>query len=271
MPCLLLRPSRGRSYSDTSISVKLVRGPVGRAYPRPSTTATSPRTRRFSGPSVDNSGRDGLVQDLSRQYRIPARGSGGEQADHEPRGPGDERRRGDREDPRPDDAPGHPPAHGREALDGADPHDRARDGVRGADRNAGEGGADQRDRAGGLGAEAAEGAELGDAHAHGLDDPPAPGHRAEAERRVRREHDPERHIKLGAEVARREEEHRDDAHRLLGIIAVLLFTTGHLGPEFYVPFWVVLAAHAALGLGTMAGGWRVVKTMGMAIPKLVPF
>src|SRR5438034_7889453 len=38
----------------------------------------------------------------------------------------------------------------------------------------------------GLGAEAAEGAELGDAHAHGLDDPPAPGHRAEAERRVRR-------------------------------------------------------------------------------------
>src|SRR5438034_4651732 len=69
----------------------------------------------------------------------------------------------------------------------------------------------------GLGAEAAEGAELGDAHAHGLDDPPAPGHRAEAERRVRREHDPERHIKLGAEVARREEEHRDDAHRLLEI------------------------------------------------------
>src|SRR5207245_10824782 len=40
--------------------------------------------------------------------------------------------------------------------------------------------------------------------------------------------------------------------------------------EFYVPFWVVLAAHAALGLGTMAGGWRIVKTMGMRITKLRP-
>jgi PiT family inorganic phosphate transporter len=56
----------------------------------------------------------------------------------------------------------------------------------------------------------------------------------------------------------------------MGIIAVLLFTTGRLGPEFYVPFWVVLAAHAAMGLGTMAGGWRIVKTMGMRITKLRP-
>ena len=56
----------------------------------------------------------------------------------------------------------------------------------------------------------------------------------------------------------------------MGIIAVLLFSTGHLGPEFYVPFWVVLAAHAALALGTMAGGWRIVKTMGMRITKLRP-
>ena len=56
----------------------------------------------------------------------------------------------------------------------------------------------------------------------------------------------------------------------MGIIAVLLFTTGHLGSEFYVPFWVVLAAHAALALGTMSGGWRIVKTMGMRITKLRP-
>src|SRR3989454_5177083 len=56
----------------------------------------------------------------------------------------------------------------------------------------------------------------------------------------------------------------------VGIIAVLLFSTGHLGPEFYVPFWVVLMAHAALGLGTMTGGWRIVKTMGMRITKLRP-
>jgi PiT family inorganic phosphate transporter len=62
----------------------------------------------------------------------------------------------------------------------------------------------------------------------------------------------------------------NDAQKTMGIIAVLLFTTGHLGTEFYVPFWVILAAHAALALGTMAGGWRIVKTMGMRITKLRP-
>jgi PiT family inorganic phosphate transporter len=62
----------------------------------------------------------------------------------------------------------------------------------------------------------------------------------------------------------------NDAQKTMGIIAVLLFSTGYLGSEFYVPFWVVLAAHAALGLGTMAGGWRIVKTMGMRITKLRP-
>jgi PiT family inorganic phosphate transporter len=62
----------------------------------------------------------------------------------------------------------------------------------------------------------------------------------------------------------------NDAQKTMGIIAVLLFTTGHLGPEFHVPFWVVMAAHAALALGTMAGGWRIVKTMGMRITKLRP-
>src|SRR5881409_1770256 len=63
----------------------------------------------------------------------------------------------------------------------------------------------------------------------------------------------------------------NDAQKTMGIIAVLLFTTGHLGGEFHVPFWVVLAAHAALALGTMSGGWRIVKTMGMRITKLRPF
>jgi PiT family inorganic phosphate transporter len=62
----------------------------------------------------------------------------------------------------------------------------------------------------------------------------------------------------------------NDAQKTMGIIAVLLFSTGYLGSEFYVPFWVVLAAHAALGFGTMAGGWRIVKTMGMRITKLRP-
>ena len=62
----------------------------------------------------------------------------------------------------------------------------------------------------------------------------------------------------------------NDAQKTMGIIAVLLFSTGHLGREFYVPLWVILAAHAAIGLGTMAGGWRIVKTMGMRITKLRP-
>jgi PiT family inorganic phosphate transporter len=62
----------------------------------------------------------------------------------------------------------------------------------------------------------------------------------------------------------------NDAQKTMGIIAVLLFTTGHLGPQFYVPFWVIMAAHAAIALGTLFGGWRIVKTMGMRITKLRP-
>lgn len=62
----------------------------------------------------------------------------------------------------------------------------------------------------------------------------------------------------------------NDAQKTMGIIAMLLFSSGYLGPEFYVPIWVILAAHAAIGLGTMAGGWRIVKTMGMRLTKLRP-
>ena len=61
----------------------------------------------------------------------------------------------------------------------------------------------------------------------------------------------------------------NDAQKTMGIVAVLLFTTGHLD-HFHVPLWVILSAHAALALGTMAGGWRIVKTMGMRITKLRP-
>jgi PiT family inorganic phosphate transporter len=56
----------------------------------------------------------------------------------------------------------------------------------------------------------------------------------------------------------------------MGIIAALLFASGYLGREFYVPTWVILSAHAAIALGTLAGGWRIVKTMGMRITKLKP-
>src|SRR5438876_11752126 len=57
----------------------------------------------------------------------------------------------------------------------------------------------------------------------------------------------------------------NDAQKTMGIIAGLLFAAGRLGPEFYVPYWVILSAHAAIALGTLAGGWRIVKTMGMGI------
>jgi PiT family inorganic phosphate transporter len=62
----------------------------------------------------------------------------------------------------------------------------------------------------------------------------------------------------------------NDAQKTMGIIAVLLFATGHLGTDFYVPLWVVLACHAAMALGTLSGGWRIVRTMGLKITKLKP-
>ena len=62
----------------------------------------------------------------------------------------------------------------------------------------------------------------------------------------------------------------NDAQKTMGIIAVLLYANGVLGPDFYVPLWVVLACHAAMGLGTLTGGWRIVRTMGLRITKLKP-
>jgi len=61
----------------------------------------------------------------------------------------------------------------------------------------------------------------------------------------------------------------NDAQKTMGIIAGALFTAGYLD-HFYVPFWVVLMAGAAIGFGTLAGGWRIVRTMGMRITKLKP-
>lgn len=62
----------------------------------------------------------------------------------------------------------------------------------------------------------------------------------------------------------------NDAQKTMGIITVLLFTSGYLGDKFYVPMWVILLCHAAIALGTTFGGWRIVKTMGMRITKLQP-
>ncbi|MGD1103657.1 MAG: inorganic phosphate transporter, partial [Terriglobia bacterium] len=61
----------------------------------------------------------------------------------------------------------------------------------------------------------------------------------------------------------------NDAQKTMGIIAGTLFSAGIL-KRFYIPFYVVLMAHAAIALGTMAGGWRIVKTMGMRITRLKP-
>ena len=62
----------------------------------------------------------------------------------------------------------------------------------------------------------------------------------------------------------------NDAQKTMGIIAVLLFSQGQLGGEFYVPFWVVITCQAAMGLGTLFGGWRIVHTMGSKITRLTP-
>jgi len=74
----------------------------------------------------------------------------------------------------------------------------------------------------------------------------------------------------------------NDAQKTMGIILALLVSSQALLADFpikafhitsadHVPTWVILAAHAAIGLGTMAGGWRIVKTMGQRITKLTPF
>jgi len=61
----------------------------------------------------------------------------------------------------------------------------------------------------------------------------------------------------------------NDAQKTMGIIAGVLFTAGYI-PTFFIPFWVVLLAHSAIGLGTLAGGWRIIHTMGSKITKLLP-
>jgi len=61
----------------------------------------------------------------------------------------------------------------------------------------------------------------------------------------------------------------NDAQKTMGIIAGVLFTAGYI-QTFHIPFWVVLIAHTAIGLGTLAGGWRIIHTMGSKITKLQP-
>jgi PiT family inorganic phosphate transporter len=67
----------------------------------------------------------------------------------------------------------------------------------------------------------------------------------------------------------------NDAQKTMGIIVAALIASHQLAPALkgesqHIPIWVVLACHAAMGLGTLSGGWRIVKTMGMKITKLAP-
>jgi PiT family inorganic phosphate transporter len=61
----------------------------------------------------------------------------------------------------------------------------------------------------------------------------------------------------------------NDAQKTMGIIASLVYSSGHM-KEFHIPLWIVLSAHTAIAMGTLSGGWRIVKTMGQKIVKLRP-
>jgi PiT family inorganic phosphate transporter len=62
----------------------------------------------------------------------------------------------------------------------------------------------------------------------------------------------------------------NDAQKTIGIISILLFSSGILGIEFYVPTWVIFACYTTIGLGTLFGGWKVIKTLGLSLTHLKP-
>lgn len=62
----------------------------------------------------------------------------------------------------------------------------------------------------------------------------------------------------------------NDAQKTIGIISILLFSTGQLGAEFYIPTWVIFASYTTIALGTMAGGKKVIKTLGTSLTHLKP-
>jgi inorganic phosphate transporter, PiT family len=62
----------------------------------------------------------------------------------------------------------------------------------------------------------------------------------------------------------------NDAQKTIGIISILLFSSGNLGPEFYIPAWVIFASYSTIALGTLAGGKKVIKTLGTSLTHLKP-
>jgi len=63
----------------------------------------------------------------------------------------------------------------------------------------------------------------------------------------------------------------NDAQKTIGIIAIVLFTNGILGDTFYVPFYIIILSYSVIAFGTLVGGWKVIKTLGMRVTKLTPF
>ena len=63
----------------------------------------------------------------------------------------------------------------------------------------------------------------------------------------------------------------NDAQKTIGIISIALFTNGILGSTFYIPTWVIFLSYSFIALGTLIGGWKVIKTLGMRVTKLTPF
>jgi PiT family inorganic phosphate transporter len=60
----------------------------------------------------------------------------------------------------------------------------------------------------------------------------------------------------------------NDAQKTMGVITVLLYSTGYLSGDFEVPHWVAISCYIAIGLGTLTGGWKIIETMGSRITKL---
>jgi PiT family inorganic phosphate transporter len=63
----------------------------------------------------------------------------------------------------------------------------------------------------------------------------------------------------------------NDAQKTIGIITVVLFTNGLLGETFHVPFYIIILSYSVIAFGTLVGGWKVIKTLGMRVTKLNPF
>jgi PiT family inorganic phosphate transporter len=60
----------------------------------------------------------------------------------------------------------------------------------------------------------------------------------------------------------------NDAQKTMGVITVLLYSTGYLSGKFEVPHWVAISCYIAISLGTLSGGWKIIETMGSRITKL---